>query len=136
MRISELARSTPRGALLQPFNLREILIEQQCRGSLERSDGPTLFAEGPSRPSSPGIVAGLPKRSGRPALHNTPRPLPDRRTTLPHARLRNEIMDHARMIRYFGIELFENSGASKLVCEGLIGRRPQRRQGVGVKYLG
>src|SRR5262249_11509018 len=45
-------------------------------------------------------------------------------------------MDHARMIRYFGIELFENSGASKLVCEGLIGRRPKRRQGIGVKYLG
>ena len=40
------------------------------------------------------------------------------------------------MIRQLGIELFEDDSASKLVCEGLISRRPQRRQGIGVKYLG
>src|SRR5262245_43310860 len=44
-------------------------------------------------------------------------------------------MDHARMIRQLNVELFEDSSASKLVCEGLVCRRPQRRQSVGVEYL-
>src|SRR5262249_61646129 len=45
-------------------------------------------------------------------------------------------MEHTRMIRQLGIELFEDSSASKFMCEGSIGRSPQRRQGVGVKCLG
>src|SRR5262245_16124603 len=45
-------------------------------------------------------------------------------------------MDYPGMIRQLGIEPFEDSSPSELVCEGLIARRPQRRERIGVKYLG
>src|SRR5215813_15258215 len=40
------------------------------------------------------------------------------------------------MIGQFHQELLEDSGTLELVCEGLIGRRPQGRQSICIKYLG
>src|SRR5262249_20767840 len=85
-RSGHLWRRIPRCALLAALQFSETLIEHTMPPrSLRRREEPTLFPETPSRPSSPGIVARQPKRSGQPASRNTSRPLPDRRITLPHA---------------------------------------------------